>query len=232
MECSSARLLLNFQRPGELDADERQAFKQHLDICPDCAAQSRSETQLDRALARAMQAVPTPASLRARILANLRPRRPVPLPWIAAAACLLLALGVGTFVWLNHRPQFDHNSFMTEMDMKSGDFDTVLAVFHGEGIPVAIPPQFNPSYLGFYDTQIVQGRKVAHLLFHFPGNNDNRPAIAHVFVLPKSTFNIGELPSQESRSNHTFEFWNHGNFVFAIMHTGGSLTPFLLRNDL
>ena len=69
--------------------------------------------------------------------------------------------------------------------------------------------------------------------FSFPGNNEHRAAVAHVYVFSAKTFKFGEdLPDQASRSNHTVEFSLRDDFLYIIFYTGNTLVPFHLRNDV
>jgi hypothetical protein len=102
MDCKTARLLLDFARPQarELEAEEAQALESHLDRCPECHSQARSEREFDQHLGRAMRQVEVPAGLRDQLLARLESARG---DWhrqrfahaarlcVAAAALLLLA---------------------------------------------------------------------------------------------------------------------------------------------
>jgi anti-sigma-K factor RskA len=108
---------------GALDADERAAFEVHLAGCAACAADVRAHAEVAAALAHAAAGgTPAPPALRARILAEARrsrltvadggaagrPVAPPPgraagprptaaarVPWLAAAASLVLAAGLG-----------------------------------------------------------------------------------------------------------------------------------------
>jgi hypothetical protein len=233
MDCTSARLLLIFRRPGELDAAERETLDQHLEGCPDCAAHFHQEARVDQAVCTAMRAVPVPAPLRGQILGELaRRRRPYPWPWAAAAACILLALGLGLYAWTQSKPVFDPEEFF-HIASKATDPDQVEGWFADQGMVMVAPRQFNFAYLDSYDTQTVQGRPVPHLLFHLRGNGG--PAIAHVYVLSTKTFKIGDLPDEISRSNHNIRFLRDpdGQFLYAVVYTGGTLIPFFrLRDDV
>lgn len=105
MDCRSARLLLDFARPHvcELEAEEAAALESHLDHCPDCHNQARSERQLDACLGKAMRQVEVPAGLREQLLTRLESARgdwqrqrfahAVRLSVAAAAALLLIWAG-------------------------------------------------------------------------------------------------------------------------------------------
>lgn len=101
---------------GALDDDERAAFEAHLATCDACAAEVRAHAEVAALLPYALVDEAPPASLRARVLAAAQPevraigsapsaratvpaaitRRAAAWPgWLAAAAALLLAAGLG-----------------------------------------------------------------------------------------------------------------------------------------
>ena len=109
---------------GALDADERASFEQHLATCAQCAAEVRELQEVAGLLATAATPVAPPPALRDRILADARAVRPIStarpqptaaapqvdsrttakepvtvgrrsmLPWLAAAAAILIAVSI------------------------------------------------------------------------------------------------------------------------------------------
>lgn len=74
---------------------------EHCKTCATCAAFMQEMLSLDAQLERAL-AVPVPEDLEARIVldASLKHhRRPRPVTWLAMAASLVLAIGIGAGVW-------------------------------------------------------------------------------------------------------------------------------------
>ena len=57
MDCTNARLLLNFVRTGELDLAEREVLETNSRQLPECAAR-QAESHVDDALETAMQRCP------------------------------------------------------------------------------------------------------------------------------------------------------------------------------
>lgn len=222
MDCTNARLLLNFLRSGELDPAERDAFEQHLESCPDCGALAQSEQRFDDALTVAMQRVPVPRTLKAGILERLvRSRRPRPWAWIsaAAAACLLLVVGFGAW-WL--RPVEPINipglMYVHEAPINA---EAIQDWFENNGVAMVVPPQFNINLLDGYDVVEVQKRKVARLTFVARDN------IAHVYVLPKDQCPPPEeIPEKLPGSRHTLVSLRDPSFYFIVIYTGSSLAPF------
>jgi anti-sigma-K factor RskA len=85
---------------GALDAAGRAAVEAHLHTCAECAAELAASLPVGAALAQIVPQHDPPASLRAAILADARRRAastratPAWLPWLAAAAMLLVTVGL------------------------------------------------------------------------------------------------------------------------------------------
>jgi len=96
---------------GALPPGERQAFEAHLASCPECAAHVKSLSPVTEALAHVAPQHDPPPALRARVLRSVSgspvKSAPVPppirtsssamLPWLAAAASLILAAALGVY---------------------------------------------------------------------------------------------------------------------------------------
>jgi len=96
---------------GALTPAERRAFEAHLAGCAECTAEVKSLSAVTSALAQAVPQQDPPASLRARILgqvggadpraqpapAGRRPLATAYLPWLATAAMVVLAIGLGVY---------------------------------------------------------------------------------------------------------------------------------------
>lgn len=86
---------------GALDAEERARFEAHLATCAACRGEVHSFREVGALLAESAPAATPPAALRDRVLREGRRVRPIGAgratraPWLAAAACFLLALGLG-----------------------------------------------------------------------------------------------------------------------------------------
>jgi hypothetical protein len=238
MNCTNARLLLNFVRAGEMDPAEREVLDHHLTACSECAVFAESENRFDEAMAMAMARVPVPAGLKGRLLGQLaRPRR---WSWVAAAA-LLLAVGLTCFAALTRGPEeLDASRWSVKADIKrtpeavEGWFSSELAT------PMTAPRDFNFSLLSNIDVAVIQGRQVPKLTFF-----GNRGALAHVYVLSTRQF---KLPAEHEEEVALKDSW-HGEisipcatkdikirrypgvpgFFYVVIYTGGTLDPFLLQ---
>jgi len=105
------RALIPLHAAGVLSGSERTAVESHLAACAECAAEHRAHRPLAAALSQAVPQVDPPAALRESILAAARRDRstaratPRPVsfaPWLAAAAMLLVSVGLGLYVRMLH----------------------------------------------------------------------------------------------------------------------------------
>lgn len=89
-----------------LSPEERTAFEAHLADCPRCQAEVRAHREVGGLLALAVPAQSPPPGLKGRVLREAA-RRPAARRmgsrmsggWLAAAALLLVAIGLGVFGW-------------------------------------------------------------------------------------------------------------------------------------
>jgi len=191
MDCHDVRSLLAFTRQGrdQIDPAEQAGVQQHLETCVDCAAASQSEQHLDAALGAAMRDVPVPSGGKARLLAKLDASRPRPWLPIAAAAAVLLALGLGATTWLAWpRPHVDRDI----AQVKDGDPNKVEEWFRKQGVEMTTWRQLDHSLLWTYDVVEFNGRRVPKLVFFQP-SADGRGAIAQVIVLRRDQFDTSDL---------------------------------------
>lgn len=87
---------------GALAPDERSTFESHLAGCDVCRAEVQSFTEVAGLLAHAARPVEPSEGLRQRVLneaRRVRPLKPAIIPWLAAAAGLVLAVGAGVEAW-------------------------------------------------------------------------------------------------------------------------------------
>lgn len=91
-----------------LDAEERARFEAHLATCAACRGEVQSHRDVAGLLAQSAPDATPPVALRERVLREARRVRPIGArragrgPWLAVAASLLLALGIG-YAYLQER---------------------------------------------------------------------------------------------------------------------------------
>lgn len=230
MDCKTARLLLDFARPGatELDEGDGEALATHLAECSTCAIVQQHERRWDEPLGRAMRDVPVPPELRGRLLQCLAARRDAwyrrrvwPALAAAAAAALLIWLGVGHLV----RPlEPDLVRLHEEMNLAGTPAAAVtdwLQRHDGNE-----PPDFNASLLTHSALVDFQGKRVP-LLEYRQGAEQ-----AWVYVLHDGDFNLKSLDGQLHGPSGRFSIAvlvhpDDPHTAYVVVYTGADLAPFL-----
>jgi hypothetical protein len=197
MDCKTARLLLDFDRPGasELERADAAALEDHLAGCSQCDAWALAERPFDAALGQAMRQVEVPDGLRAQLLARLEAERGA---WyrrwyghgfraLAAAAALLLLVW-GWWYWRSEQPRpVQPEGVVQAFNLSRTNRDEVQASLKALGVATELPRDLNYAYLlshGVTDLPGHPGTKVAQLVF----NHNDRLAL--VFVLPTRQFEV------------------------------------------
>ncbi len=104
MDCHDAQTLMHAYLDGELDASTTLEYEQHLRTCPACAPRLAEQKVLQTAMKADALYYKAPEHLRDRLRSSLRHQRAprfarFPLRWVAAAAaCLILCVGLGFLV--------------------------------------------------------------------------------------------------------------------------------------
>jgi anti-sigma-K factor RskA len=107
---------------GALSPAEREAFEEHLQTCAACRAEVESLRSIADLLAHAVPQHAPPLNLRGRVLAAAAPpaarvrSRSVIVPWLLAAASLVLAAGLGTYAF----------KLQTRLDALSAELRTAI----------------------------------------------------------------------------------------------------------
>jgi anti-sigma factor RsiW len=230
MNCQSARPMLEALLDNELDANQRTRMLAHLEECPPCEDQYRNlqSQQADiRAHATYFRA---PDSLRQAVAGNLRkatdqsvtgPARKFSLPkWIALAACLLIALSLGTNVMLV-RSLRTQNELVTQevfsghlralrtahlIDVVSSDNHTVKPWFAGK-------LDFSPNVKDLAAEGFpLAGARVDYL--------DGRPVAALVFRHGQHVINLFTWPStgtnraETAQNGYTMLSWTKDGMTY------------------
>jgi hypothetical protein len=239
MDCKTARLFLHFHRPdaSDLDGPEAEELEHHLAHCSECNALAGAQRRLDQHLGRAMRAVEVPAGLRKDILGALaEQRRAWNRRWFgyagrcAAAAAVLLAVGLGWFFWLSFKPRSiapDEVAYAVNVTPPDGDGVNAALKRLGEG-PFA-PAFVNYAYLtgspALAELPGYRGVKVPQLVFtqgpEKARGADNRVVI---YVLEHRHFRIDEVDTSES-GRFRVEVYRHNErdrVSYLVLYTGES----------
>ncbi len=117
-----------------LDREERAAFEAHLAGCARCRAEVQEFRDVSGLLVHSAPAAAPPAALRDRVLAEARRVRPIGrpgawVPWLAAAAALVVALGTGAGAWRTARR-------VAALEREIAARDSMLASFLGPEVHV------------------------------------------------------------------------------------------------
>ena len=239
MACESNGLLLHGYLDGELDVVRSVEFEEHLKTCPACAGDLRDQQNLRQSLRSANLYERAPASLRARIHAELpggqaeqgqlaQPKvipmqRRRALQWFAAAAAIAIAFFVGARVIPNIGGQRQTDLIAQEVvashirslqpghlfDVESTDQHTVKPWFDGK-LDFA-PPVTDLANQGF---PLVGGR----LDFL-----DHRDVAALVYRRQKHLINVfiwpvesspAKLPGIQTIQGYNLVFWRRDGMYF------------------
>ena len=129
---------------GSLSPEERRAFEAHLAGCAACRADVRAFTEVAGALAHTAPSAEPPRGLRDRVLAEARRVRPIrmgvarrsPLPWLAAAAALLLAVAGAVEAWRLTSRVHKLERRIAVLDSITAADDSALALLTGPDVNV------------------------------------------------------------------------------------------------
>jgi hypothetical protein len=215
MTCTEARILTAFRRPGEMLPADADALARHLAGCPECAAAAAEESAFDTAVARAVEAVPVPAGLKASLHAaatkTIRAGRWRKLGRTAAlAAVLLAAVGLGVSIYAANRPAVDLNDLAFRSDV-TGRESEVKSWLAANGLPTTLPDDFDFALCTSHGFGDVQGRSAPVLLFQDP---KNPTGFAKVFILSDTKFDVKATAERAGSS-----------FVTAVKVPGGAQAP-------
>jgi hypothetical protein len=230
MDCSTARLLLDFARPSskELEASEAEALQNHLHDCTECAALAQSERARDEVLGRAMRAVQVPQGLQTRLMKRLDKKRDA---WylrrvgkgLMAAAVLGLAVGVWG-VWRNSRPELDlaliHQEAQSQASLASPK--DVEQWYRDRGVTVVAPTQFDYRWFVSPNFGKLPGSDVQAPMLLFIRDKD---VYAQVFIVSRQ-FNLKKFEANDQISPYyQGVYWvrcapPNENFAFVILCPG------------
>jgi hypothetical protein len=241
MECSAARRLLEFARPGvaELDAEDLSALEQHLAGCDSCQSSHRTQQRRHERWAAAMSAIPIPSDSQARLLHRLSASRRA---WwrsrlLGAAACLIagtLALTAG-YHFLG-RPDFDPAVLAFETYERAGQW---RSPDEARGIVdrwlrdidrrLIAPPEWNYRLLAVLQHSDLQGLTSVPTMILTRGD-----ATARIYVVRESAFrNLSAFDQALEQGGCTVAVRRYPEmpgWAFIVVTGGGPVELFLRPN--
>jgi len=241
MTCELWEDRLDAYLDGETPARDLPALEAHLRTCRDCAAEALTRMQTKRATraAAAMRFAPPP-DFRLRVQQSVAPRRSRPsffaspaLP-IALAACLVLAIGISSAVFVRRTAPEQALAQLVDMhvaalaspnpvDVVSSDRHTVKPWFQGK-----LPFTFNlPELAGSPERAASPYTLRGGRLVYFHSN----PGAQLIYQLGKHEFSVFLLPdtasqsappASERRNGFTTESWTAAGLRCVVISDAGS----------
>jgi len=230
-------LLTFFGRRGpELAPEDAAALDTHVAACPACAARLRDEQAFDGRVARAMQAVTVPPTLRAKIADGLAADRGATYRgWGATLVGTVAAavLGFGGYVGyqIQTAPTLTADAVIQHADQQVDDpAGRISGVLSKHGLSYNPQRSFDLRQLVEVGTDDLKGRTVPFLNFR----NLRKNTYAKVYVVNDRTFNWKALdPTDASfRSEYGHQVAVildavRGDVGYIVVYTGDSLDVFL-----
>jgi hypothetical protein len=244
MDCKHARLLVEMAHPiaTELDARDAEELAAHLAQCPDCGPWADQEGRIDDHLGTAIRAVPVPADLQMRIKRRLSVERDARhISWIrrgAAAAVVLLAVGLSSAVYWHQKPKPDLDQFAHDVGSIVSSQELVESWFAERKIKMIAPPRFDYSNLKSQGLVEFQGRSVPCLFFVYSGPQARfRGAFAQVLVLSDRQFNLDEVrdqPAPQASQHHIkiLELAGNPTVLFLVVTEEAALEALFFKNHV
>lgn len=236
MDCRDAEFYLRLRHPGRdaFEPDLAAALDRHVAVCPACAAASRAIGGFDAAVVTAMRAVPVPDGLRDRLFADAAARRGSQLRhktyrYAAAAATVLVAVGLALGVYSAARPQLDVIALAQRLEAhgQPRGGDQALAQFlAAERLP-GLPETFDTDLLIHTGSERVQGREVPVLVFRERGGT----GWAKVYAFRDTAFKAA--PEREEQNSYCTarSYPARAGVSYVVVYTTPSLAPFLRGGD-
>jgi anti-sigma factor RsiW len=224
MDCPTCEEMVDAYLDGELTATESADFERALEVCPECRKRLDSSVAVGR-LMRDLPAEPAPDLLRARIERELRgiagrtpgARRGERMRWMAMAASLVVAVGVGWIGGTLGGRGGESDGLVASylrvamaehpVDVASSDHHTVKPWYAGR-IDYS-PPVYDLTANGFPliggRLDVIDGRKVAVLVYR---RNQHKLALS----LWPAGASGNTAPAVTQRDGFAMAEWRHGGF--------------------
>jgi hypothetical protein len=192
----------------ELGTDVTGDLDRHLAGCAACATDARAAASFDRAVAKAMTAVPVPAGLRDKLLilasahrGGVIRRKVYRVAALAASIFFVTGLTFGVFSF--SRARIDANQMAEFNDRIYGDPEGALRDWLvAQKFPDQLPEPFDPELLMSLGTEKVQGEDVPVAVFRHPGDRERGRGFAKVYIFrDDGTYNLKDLT--DAQLSHT-----------------------------
>lgn len=229
MKCDTARVLIEFSRPGELESGEAGLLDAHLAACAHCRNFADQQRRMDTHVREAFRKVAVPPQLRREIFSRLgrQRRRARTRLLIGVAACLLALLTAwGLSIYLGRsKPDLSrlvHDRYVEKTASSAEKVENWFAIRYGRTITA--PRDFDYNLLVHRDLADFQGKQVPMLLFVRAGEE------ARVYVLSRNQFDLADLHSTSGSLGYKVEVRrvpDNLRCVYVILYSGSSLKPFL-----
>jgi anti-sigma factor RsiW len=231
MNCHDAQLVMHGYLDGELDPSVSLRYEQHIGECPACGKALAEQQALQAEMKADHLYFKAPENLRDRLRASLKkqcrtaPAR-VPWRWVAAAACVVLCIGLGfllarfTFmasvrerliqeVASAHIRSLQANHVV---DVPSSDRHEVKPWFNGKLDFSPPTPDLEKEGFPLVGGRLdyVNGRPVAALVYR------RRDHIINLFVWPSFGTEPGEI-QQETRQGYHLVDWSKAGMNYWIV---------------
>jgi hypothetical protein len=237
MDCNTARILLDFARPGapELKPSDAEELARHLDACPDCGPAARAERRLDECLGRAMRQVEVPEHVRKHIVARLDAERG---DWYrrrvghfvraAAAAAAVVLLSWGVYRWTRPGPariDLDRLCATASEFRLSPTSDKVKESIEALGVNAKVPEDLRYIYLVAPPSMAeFEKQRVPLLVFVHTTDQNAVRDYALVYLLSRPQFDLQNLPRNfASPGNYLYRaacVRQDDNHAYLVLHTG------------
>jgi hypothetical protein len=235
MDCSTARLFLQFQRPNaeDLDGPEARELNEHLAHCTECNALARAERRLDQHLGRAMRAVEVPEGLRAQILRRVAAERSAwyrrwfgkATRWVVAAAAVILVLG-GGYSWWHFRParSIVPDNVAFDYNVRRPGPDEVNRILKSLGRSAAAPLRVNYAYLTGQPAvvELPDYANVKAVQLVFTDADRGRSNRAVIFVLGDPKLRIEDVESVDRGYKYSLQVYTEpeASYSYLVLYTG------------
>ncbi|MBP3960369.1 hypothetical protein J8F10_34505 [Gemmata sp. G18] len=236
MDCRDAQFYLRLRRqaPDELGPDVNAPLDDHLATCAACAANGRAIASFDRAVARAMLAVPVPAGLRTSLVAHVAEKQGAVLRRkayraVAALAASVLLVGIALGIFTNTRPKVETDALVQRADEQLSDPERATQEWlTAQKLPDRLPDEWALNYdLVMHKMhEKIHGEYVPVIVFRSSDPRDPT-AFAKVYLFPNNgRFDLKNIQDAQASLTTARVVVGQGDLrgiTYVIVHTGGPL---------